>query len=85
QTGKPSNLDAGDFPLTGNLLVTSRFGITRFRSDGSPRSHSGLDIINSNGNHSLYAIADGVVIANGWMTGGGNYIRVKRKENNDVY
>ncbi|MDC5278496.1 M23 family metallopeptidase, partial [Acinetobacter baumannii] len=85
QTGKPSNISAGEMPLKGNLLVTSRFGLTRFRADGSARPHNGLDIVNRNGDTKLYAIADGVVIDNGWMNGGGNYIRIKRKENNDIY
>lgn len=85
QTGKPSNLSVADMPLTGNLVVTTRFGMARTNSNGSARTHAGLDMVNTNGDHRLYAIADGTVIANEWMTGGGNYIRVRRKENNDVY
>ena len=85
QTGKPTNIAVGEMPLSGNLIVTTRFGMGRTNSDGSARTHAGLDIVNTNGDHKLYAIADGTVIANDWLNGGGNFIRIRRKDNNDVY
>ena len=85
QTGKPTNIAIGEMPLSGNLIVTTRFGMGRTNSDGSARTHAGLDIVNTNGDHKLYAIADGTVIANDWLNGGGNFIRIRRKDNNDVY
>ncbi|KAK7296976.1 hypothetical protein VNO77_49217 [Canavalia gladiata] len=71
QTGKPTNIAVGEMPLSGNLIVTTRFGMGRTNSDGSARTHAGLDIVNTNGDHKLYAIADGTVIANDWLNGGG--------------
>ncbi|WP_173912973.1 M23 family metallopeptidase [Acinetobacter sp. Marseille-Q1618] len=84
-SGKPSNLKIGEMPLAGNLLATTRYGSYRTNDKGQGRPHAGIDIVPSNGGTKLLAIADGVVVSNGWMSGGGNYIRVKRSDNNDVY
>ena len=61
-------------------VITSLFRERRKRPDNTYREHNGIDICcNGNGSNKIYAVCDGVVIATGYSSSAGNYVKIRHK------
>ncbi|HEX7870260.1 MAG TPA: M23 family metallopeptidase [Chryseobacterium sp.] len=65
-------------PLNKRMVVTSPFGWRVHPIFGATKLHNGSDFKANYEN--VYAVLDGVVIAAGWDSGGGNFIKIKHSD-----
>lgn len=65
-------------PLNKRMMVTSPFGWRVHPIFGATKMHNGADFKANYEN--VYAVLDGIVLASGWDSGGGNFIRIKHSD-----